>query len=143
MSFLDALRIVAMTRIIDADVEENRLVVGRGFQCMTQGHFYFIIMSDRNITALDGVGEGAPVYIAQFGAGALLVADTLAVIDAREFAVVEYAVNGAEVFTHGGECFHTAHQHGAIAENADNLLAGVDHFGGVNRWYAVAHGIET
>lgn len=71
-----------MARIIDGDIEKNWLIVRCSFQRMAQGDFYVVVMSDWNITAFDGVGEGAPIDIAEFGAGALAVADTLAVVDA-------------------------------------------------------------
>ena len=110
---------------------------------MAQGDFYIVVMSDRNIAALYRVGEGAPVDIAELGAGGLAVADSLAVIDAREFAVIEYTVDGAEAFTHSGQCFHAAHQHGAVADYPYNLFFWVDQFGGINCGHAIAHGVEA
>ena len=98
-------------------------------------------MSDRNIAALNGVGKGAPVDIAELGAGALVVTDPLAMINPREFAVVKNAVDSAEIFPHGGECFHAAHQHGAVAEYAYHLFVWVDQLCRVNRGHAVAHGV--
>ena len=106
---------------------------------MAQGHFYIIIVSYRNIAALYRVGEGAPIDIAQLGAGGLTVADPLAVIDAREFSVVEYSVDGPEIFPYRGQCFHTAHQHGAVADYSYYLLIGIHQFCGVDRGHTVAH----
>ena len=132
-----------MARIIDADIEKNWLMVRCSFQCMAQGHFYVIVVSDRNIAALYRVGEGTPIDIAQLRAGTLTVTDPLAVINPREFAVIENTVNRAEIFSDGGERFHATHQHGAVAEYAYNLLIGIHQFCGVDRGYAVAHGIKA
>lgn len=98
-------------------------------------------MSDGDITALNRVGEGAPVDIAEFGTGGLVVTDPLAMINPREFAVVKNAVDGAEIFPHGGECFHAAHQHGAVAEYTYNLFVWIDQLCRVDRGHTVAHGV--
>lgn len=55
--------------------------MGGGFQCAAQGGVYFIIISNREITAFQGVCKSTPIYIAQLGAGFLVVGNFLAMGD--------------------------------------------------------------
>lgn len=57
--------------------------------------------------------------------------------------VIKDYINSTQFLTHGNQCFHSAHQHGAITHYADDLFIGVDQFGGIYCGDAVAHGIKV
>ena len=117
--------------------------MGGSFQCAAQSGVDFMVISNGEITAFQRVCKSTPVNIAQFGAGLLVVCNLLTMGDSREMTIIKDAVDGAEFFTHGDQCFHTAYQHSAIADYADNLFIGIGEFGGVNGGDAVAHGIKV